>query len=358
MTLLNILSGLWQGRVKSCAFAYCKSVICGLAFASLYISASHAEPLDTFRDCDVCPEMIELPMGSFIMGAPPDEFRRNMVLNEKGFNPATPENPHVKTDEGPQHKVTINIPIAMGKNEITYDDWMACVDDDGCGGYIPDREVGRAGTVKAVLRGLTDRRFARPPSAENIAQTIARRGYLPLGGRYPVLYVSYLDAQAYVAWLNQKLGIDAYRLPSEAEWEYAARAGTTTRFAQGFEATAGQENINGQHTEIMLGQKRPDLRTLGYPVPVDELDAANPWGLRHMSGNVGEITLSCYTKRYAGWSTTSEWLAKSFAESCERAMRGGSYAFSMDVARVAWRGGGSETSRNSFEGFRVVKELD
>jgi formylglycine-generating enzyme required for sulfatase activity len=76
-----------------------------------------------------------------------------------------------------------------------------------------------------------------------------------------------------------------------------------------------------------------------------------------MSGNVGEITLSCYSVRYNGWSTTSEWLENSFRESCERVTRGGAYAFSMDVARVAWRGQKNETYRTSFSGFRVLKEL-
>lgn len=337
-----------------------------VAFTSLFISASHAEPLDVFRDCDVCPEMIELPMGSFIMGAPPDEFRRNIVWRDGGFHRATKEHPHVKTDEGPQHTVTIDIPIAMGKNEITYDEWMACVNDGGCGKFADTGirvggggpRIGRKGNVEDIMRSLTDERFIHTPSEAAMARAMAGNKFLPLSGTYPMFYVSNLDAQAYTDWLNQKLGIDAYRLPSEAEWEYGARAGTTTRFAQGDELPPSQANFSGFGTEVMLAQKRPDLRTRGFPVPVAELDAANPWGLRHMSGNAGEITLSCYTKRYAGWSTTSEWLEKSFGESCRRAVRGGGYAGPMDTARVAWRGAYDETYQTSFYGFRVVKELN
>jgi formylglycine-generating enzyme required for sulfatase activity len=185
--------------------------------------------------------------------------------------------------------------------------------------------------------------------------------FLRTGGRYPVNEVSYLDAMAYVAWLNKKLGTDAYRLPSEAEWEYAARAGTTTRFAQGYEPTSDQENISGAETEVMLQEPRPDLRTLGHPVPVDELDAANPWGLRHMAGNVSEITLSCYpegSERLPDWGTTSAWLEKSFGESCKRVLRGGSYGNSMDRARPASRWPYHEEDEIDFLGFRIIKELE
>ena len=336
-------------------------LVFSVALAILSISASLAEPLDTFRDCDVCPEMIELPMGSFVMGAPDDEFRRGVVWNGQAFVPPTPDFPdmdRIDEDEGPQHEVTVDMPIAMGKNEITYAEWMACVNDGGCGGYVPNDEIGQWGTDEAVIRALTDPQFKHIPSEANIARAVGNPTRLQIGGRYPVLFVSYLDAQAYTAWLNQKLNTDAYRLPSEAEWEYAARAGTTTRFAQGFEPTPDQANISAEFTELVMMKNRPDLRNLGYPVPVDELDAANLWGLRHMSGNAGEWTLSCYIKRYEGWSRTSEWLEKSAGPSCERAGRGGSFNGPMDAARVAWRESSNETYRTSFYGFRVVKELN
>jgi formylglycine-generating enzyme required for sulfatase activity len=336
-----------------------RTALAALLF-SFSSSATPAEPLDIFRDCDACPEMIQLPMGEFVMGAPDDEFRTNWALGKDGaVVKATPDNPAiVEENEGPQHKVTIDIRIAMGRNEITYDEWMACVNDGGCGGYVPDGEVAHAGSVEDVMRALTDPRFKHVPSEAAIALAIQNDGILTVKGRYPVVYVSYLDAQAYVAWLNRKLDTDAYRLPSEAEWEYAARAGTTTRFAQGFEPTPDQVNISSVFTEMLLLEDRPDLRTLGYPVPVDEMDAANPWGLRHMSGNADEVTLSCYTERYAGWVTASEWLAKSFGESCKRVFRGGGYGGPMSSARVASRLDLREANRNSNGGFRVVKELE
>jgi formylglycine-generating enzyme required for sulfatase activity len=295
-----------------------KTVFFGVSLALLPISTGTAAPLDVFKDCDVCPEMIELPLGAFVMGAPKDEFRNNLtIFFQDGKMVSAKDDPLVVKSEGPQHKVAVDIPIAMGKNEITHEEWMACVNDGGCNGYSPRDKIGRSGSDEAIELALTDPRFVHVPSEADIAIAESSTGMLlKISGRYPVVFMSYTDAQAYIDWLNRKLKTDAYRLPTEAEWEYAARAGTTTRFAQGFEPKPEQANISGDWTEFYEQKDRPDLRTLGYPVPVDELDAANTWGLRHMSGNVTEITLSCYTDHYEGWSTTSEWLVKSFREDC------------------------------------------
>jgi formylglycine-generating enzyme required for sulfatase activity len=320
-----------------------------------------AEPLDVFRDCDVCPEMIELPMGEFVMGAPEDELRDS---EEFLAAPATKrefaELHRLSVEsEGPQHTVVIDIRFALSKNEITYDEWMACVEDDGCGGHMPDTEVRPAGSPEAIERALTDPRFTHTPSEMNIAAVISSRKNLEIDGLYPVIDVSYRDAQNYVLWLNQKLGTTSYRLPTEAEWEYAARAGTTSRFAQGFEPRHDQANVSGEITEFFLQADRPDLRTLGHPVRVDEMDAANQWGLRHMSGNVAEITLSCYTDRYERWSTSSEWLKNSFREHCVRVMRGGSFVVGLGKARVAYRAHWlEEAERSDSVGFRVLKQMN
>jgi formylglycine-generating enzyme required for sulfatase activity len=336
-----------------------KSGLFCIAFASLAVSTAMAEPLNIFRDCDVCPEMIELPLGEFVMGAPDDEFRQTVYYADGALQLATKDNPYIPENEGPQHKVTVDIRIAMGRNEITYDEWMACVNDGGCNGYVPDKRIGKSGSTEEVIRSLTDHRFKHLPSRDAMLAAVEADEFFLIGGRYPVLKVSFDDAQSYVAWLNRKLGIDAYRLPSEAEWEYAARAGTTTRFAQGYEPTPDQANISGQHTAFVEQRDRPDLRTLPFPVPVDEMDAANPWGLRHMSGNAGEITLSCYTPRYLGWASTREWLEKSFAEKCERVARGGSNVGTMNSGRAAFRMPiPRNTTRTQYDGFRIIKELN
>jgi formylglycine-generating enzyme required for sulfatase activity len=336
----------------------------GAAVATLLLglcpTQNYAEPLDVYRDCDVCPEMVELPLGEFMMGAPDDEFRHNLALDSSGqVTTATSDNPALpEKGEGPQHTVVIDIHFAIGKYEITYAEWAECVNDGGCRGYTPDGIVAPVGSEEDIIRAVTDPRFKDIPSEDAILDAVSNGGLLTARGRYPVLNVSYLDAQSYVAWLNAKLGTKAYRLPTEAEWEYAARAGTTTPFAQGLEPTPDQINISSSFTELILLEDRIDLRTLGYPVPVDEMDAANPWGLYHMSGNVEEITLSCYTERYEGWSTSSLWLERSFGPECKRSVRGGAYGSAMSGARVASRRDIKETYRPSFTGFRIVKELN
>ena len=305
----------------------------GTASNAQYVLADGTEiaPLEMFQECDVCPEMIALPLGEFMMGGPPGESRRNGHYDRNGkWHPATPDNPYIAFQEGPVHEVTIDIPFAMGRNEITYDQWMACVNDGGCGGYEPQDYV-----VKF-----------KAPNAKII-------------GKHPVITVSYLDALGYTDWLNSKVGMDVYRLPTEAEWEYAARAGTQTPYAQGEEVTTDQVNFLGSATEIMLGEERPDLVSRGKPVPVDELDAANAWGLRHMSGNVAEETMSCWSDTYAGWETSSLYLKKAREPGCEwRVTRGGAYPAAMDYSRVANRGSGLEDSRSRVSGFRVLRDFD
>jgi formylglycine-generating enzyme required for sulfatase activity len=302
-------------------------VLLVLLFPSLALTA----PLDMFRDCDACPEMIEVPMGAFIMGAPEDEFRNRMVIVDGQFRQEDAENPMTKTDEGPQHRVEIDIPFAIGRNEVTNDQWMACVDDGGCGGYVPKTRIGLA---RATF------------------------GEITMGGSHPVIFVSYADIQAYLAWLNEKTGTNNYRLPTEAEWEYAARAGTTTRFAQGDDVTTDQVNFSGELTEAVLFEELSHLSTEGAPVTVDSLDAANAWGLRHMSGNVIELTRSCYSETYADWHLSSVWLAESKADQCVRVQRGGGFSLPMDASRVAWRVKESRFGRSKYTGFRILRELE
>ncbi|WP_377186730.1 formylglycine-generating enzyme family protein [Ruegeria meonggei] len=307
------------------------STIASAAHADYVLSDStEIEPLEMFQECDVCPEMIALPLGDFMMGGPPGESKQNVKFDEAGnWIRVTPENPYIAFQEGPVHKVTIDMPVAMGRNEITYDQWMTCVNDGGCGGHKPQD-------------------FIRLPKSQR-AKII---------GKHPVITVSYLDAVSYTDWLNSKVGAQVYRLPTEAEWEYAARAGTQTPFAQGEEVTTDQVNFLGRGTEIMLCEDRPDLVSRGTPVPVDALDAANTWGLRHMSGNVAERTMSCWTDRYEGWETSSIYLKKAREPNCERRVtRGGAYPSAMDRSRVAGRGSGLEDIRSRVSGFRVLREL-
>lgn len=146
--------------------------------------------------------------------------------------------------EGPEHEVLIDIPIAMGRNEVTREDWSACVAERGCS-HVPDPRILKFGGGYYVADD-------------------------PL---HLVFDVSYLDMLEYVAWLNRKVSAQVYRLPTEAEWEYAARAGTHTKFAQGNRLTTEQANIG-----VFIhgnGRSKANPKNRKMPVTVDELDAAN-----------------------------------------------------------------------------------
>ena len=150
------------------------------------------KPGDSFRECAKdCPEMVVVPAGEFMMGSPDDE-----------------KDPY--DNEGPLHKVTIAKPFAVSKFEVTFDEWDACVSVGGC--------------IRASDCGTRTEGTARSS------------------------IVSWDDAQQYVAWLSKMTG-RTYRLLSEAEWEYAARAGTTTAYSWGDEIGKGNANCNGCGSE-------------------------------------------------------------------------------------------------------------
>ena len=186
-------------------------------------------PGETFRDCPDCPEMVVIPAGSFTMGSPAGEAHRG-------------------ADEGPQRQVTIARAFAVGKYEVTFEQWDACVSGGGCGGYRP-----------------SDNGWGR--------------------GNRPAINVSWKNAKQYVEWLGRKTG-KSYLLLSEAEWEYAARAGTTTPFHTGATITTDQANYDGNHVYA----NGPKGIYRGRTVEVGRF-AANAFGLHDMLGNVWEYVL-------------------------------------------------------------------
>ena len=251
------------------------------------------KPKDTFQECKNCPEMIVVPAGSFSMGSP---------ATEPEHNPS----------EGPQHTVTIARPFAVGKFALSFDEWDACIADGGCNAYKPD-----------------DYGWGR--------------------GHQPVIDVSSADAEAYVAWLSKKTG-KHYRLLSEAEYEYVARAGTKTPFWWGSSISTGQANYDGSYTYDNGAESEYRARTL----PVDSF-LPNPWGLYQVSGNVYELTQDCYHDDYEGAPTDgSAWTA----ETCsERSVRGGSWSSLPGNLRSGSRGRVSATHRSNGLGFRVARTL-
>jgi formylglycine-generating enzyme required for sulfatase activity len=208
-----------------------------------------------FKDCDICPEMVELPAGEFVMGSPQDERGREQT-------------------EGPQRRVVIAKRIALGRFEVTVDQLAAFVTATG---FTVGNECDALAPNTASL-GPRDRSFG-PPGFE-------------FTGSHPAVCINWHEAQAYVTWLGRRTG-KAYRLPSEAEWEYAARAGTSTSYSFGSDET--QLCDYGRFADLASHWHdgcRSATTTHG-PIQVGTLKP-NGWGLFDMHGNVWEWAVDCW----------------------------------------------------------------
>ena len=254
----------------------------------------------TFQDCVSCPEMVVLPGGSFTMGSPNDEYRR--------FD-----------NEGPQREVSISR-FAAGKYEVTFGEYAACRADGGCQDHDPTIDF--------------------------------RKDALWMSAQRPVMQVNAKDAEAYVNWLNSKVDGTPYRLLSEAEWEYAARAGTNTPFHTGEEITSEQANYNGQRSYANEPIGGGYLR---MPVDVGSY-APNAFGLYDMHGNIAEWTADCFRNSYAGLPKDGS--AVPGSANCSRAVRGGDFNKVPSYVRSAMRGAEPASRRDERIGFRVAKTLD
>ena len=251
------------------------------------------QPGARLRDCEACPELVVVPSGSFTMGSPETEWGR--------FN-----------NEGPQRRVTIAEPFAVGVYEVTFGEWDACVSEGGCNGYQPNGEGwGR--------------------------------------GVYPVINVSWDDARAYVQWLSQRTG-KRYRLLSESEWEYVARAGTMEPFHTGETISADQANYDSSYT-YGSGQKG---RYRGRTVQVGTF-SPNAFGLHEVHGNVWEWTQDCWNEDYTGAPTDSR--ARETGECEQRVVRGGSWGDVPWLLRSADRGNNEPGIRDPKIGFRIARTL-
>lgn len=366
----------------------------GLSAEEVYLTATgdKVNALEVFQDCDDCPEMIVLPLGQFPMGSSVEEaiaaerqffINRNVdptFYDEKlkqafinlGIDPDHPEEALLKyyasgnvnrhedpyysispmLHEVPLHQVSIDLPIAMGRNEVTREEWAACVEDGGCeqgqrdipvSDYIACEKT--PGCVSTPDSRVAYRLQANPPRTH------------PRG---PMVGISYYEMTEYAAWLNKKIGANVYRVPTEAEWEYAARAGTDTRFAQGDTLTLDQANFLVSRGDIVDGEYvwEYDLGSAHELLPVDLLDAANDWGLRHMSGNASEFTSTCGDGPHRGLASSSAYLtANSGRTDCERSVKGGSYNGNVELARPARRVPISSDHWSPSIGFRVVRDL-
>ncbi len=244
-------------------------------------TSSQRVPGYTFSDCNGCPDMTVLAGGLFVMGSPDNEPGRGR-------------------DEGPQREVSV-APFAMGKYEVTFSQWDACLAGGGCNGYSPpDSGWGR--------------------------------------GDRPVTGVSWDDAQAYVNWLNAQAGGTQYRLPSEAEWEYAARAGQAEAYAFGARVTQTEATFRVRQT-----------------TPVGA-HTGNAFNLFDMHGNASEWVEDCYAANYD--LAPIDGVAVQADECRRRVYRGGSYNDQAPVLRAAARRSTEATSRTQGLGFRVARSLN
>ena len=227
----------------------------------------------------MCPAMAVIPPGTFQMGSNSGDG-----------------------DEKPVHAVTIPRPIAVGRFEVTYAEYDACLASGGCRSNVSDNGWGR--------------------------------------GTNPVVNVTWTDAMDYARWLSAVTG-KRYRLPSEAEWEYAARGGA-------------------QAEDVKIGRGQGNCDDCGTPwdnkrvAPVGRFPP-NGYGLYDMLGNAWEWTLDCWVDNYRG--AAPDGLARANGDCSRRVLRGGGYKDGRDSSRAANRNKDPITDRDPDNGFRVVREL-
>ena len=242
-----------------------------------------AEARQTAIEREYAGEMVDIPGGTFRMGD----------LSGEG-----------EDDQRPVHSVTVPA-FRMGKYELTFAQWDACVEDGGCGGYRPDDEGW----------GRSNR---------------------------PVINVSWDDAQSFIDWLNDKAGGN-YRLPTEAEWEYAARAGSTTKYSWGNTIGSNRANCDG------CGSRWDDDRTASvgsFP--------SNAWGLHDMHGNVREWVQDCTNDSYVG--APKDGIVWMNGDCSQRVVRGGSWYTTPEFLRSADRYRNSRIDRHGNRGFRLAQD--
>ena len=276
------------------------------------------------------PSMVVIPTGSFSMGAPD---------GEEGHAGA----------ETPQHQVTIGKGFALSRAEITIGQFREFV---RASGYQPD-------SVKLGGASVYDERSGALRDDPDATWQSDYAGRPASDERLPVVNISWNDAKAYVDWLGQRTG-KHYRLPSEAEFEYALRGGTTTKYWWGNGApTRKVENLTGAGDRSQSGRRWSNAFEKyrdGYwgPAPVMSFEA-NPYGLFDIDGNVSEWVMDCWHDSYVrAPADGSAWINPGCSS---RVVRGGSWGSSPDQVRSAYRQGADGGLRSGRVGFRVLREL-
>jgi len=252
-----------------------------LLLAIMLASHAVAAELPRIRDCDICPTMVVLPAGRFIMGA-------------EGQRPAF----------APAIDRAIESPFAIAETETTFDQYQLCVEAGVCRGGQDDHGWGR--------------------------------------GSRPVINVDWDDANIYASWLTRVTG-KAYRLPTEAEWEYAARAGTVTAYSWGDDVGVGHANCRSCGADPFGGNQSAPVAS--FP--------PNPFGLRDMSGNVSEWVADCWSERHDPAREEAN-----HAACPRRVTRGGDWYYIPALATSAARMGNVGSIASYTIGFRVARTIE
>lgn len=262
-------------------------------FGVVFSAEAQTSPGDTFRDCDACPLMVVIPAGSFNIGSP--EIERGHESNETLFGP-----------------ITFASDFAMGAFEVTNEEWSVCADNGGC-----------------------NKRDVSSPHMES----------------QPVTSLTKSDMMHYLAWITQHTD-QTYRLPSETEWEYAARAGTQTPYNTG-------DTITNQTANILVAVSDSELRSEPVesgPMPVGSFQP-NSFGLYDMHGNVSELVADCYSDWYGGVPKDGSPLSAPCIPFSIH--RGGSWRSTRLEARSASRGLIATQDEGADDrGFRVVRTMN
>ena len=246
------------------------------------------------RKLSPAPIMVRIRPGQGLLGSPRGETKRD-------------------GNEGPIQLVNIDYAFEVSAHEITFNDWERCVDGGGCRGYRPD-----------------DEGWGR--------------------GNRPVINISWNDTQDYLKWLNRETGL-RYRLLSEAEWEYVARAGKTTPFYTGPTVTALQANFNGQHPYKITETSPYRRKTL----PVGQF-APNQFGVYDILGNAFEWVEDCWNDNHAG--APNDGSARTSGNCKYRIMKGGSWVSHGYQLRAGMRTQYTTDFRYEDYGFRIARTID
>jgi formylglycine-generating enzyme required for sulfatase activity len=285
-------------------------------------------PGTVFQDCPDCPRMVVIPAGEFTMGSPASEAGRGV-------------------DEGPQRQVAIAL-YALGRSEVTVAEFRRFADESG---YKTEAE--RA-------QGCSGFIYTDPLAAGPAAQAVTswRSPGLTQAESHPVLCVSWNDARAYAQWLSKKTG-RRYRLPTESEWEYAARAGSVTARYWGDDPAQACRFANvadqSRFQTWGFGQKHECTDGYYFTAPAGGY-SPNRFGLHDMLGNAWEWTEDCWNASYAGAPAVgSAWLG---GDCAQRVSRGGSWSTVPRFARSATRNKNTADHRDNLTGFRLARIVE